>query len=173
MKSHMREIVFNTGPVIALVAATGGLSWLSDLYGRVWIPNEVYSEILAGGYEVPELVALKAAANVVQIQSGLENIPPVLVSELDHGEASVIQTALNRKIETVAIDEKTGRRVARLHGLKVTGSLGILVRARNQGIINNLTLCVSKMRAKGIWISDALVNQALSAVGEPTDQPPP
>lgn len=37
----MPEIVINTGPIIALVAATGSLEWLSQLYTRVWIPQEV------------------------------------------------------------------------------------------------------------------------------------
>jgi len=168
----MREIVINTGPIIALVAATGSLSWMAELYESVWVPHEVHSEILAGGAEVPELAALMGARNVIHIQSALAFIPPVLVRELDRGEASVIQTALDRNIGTVAIDEKAGRRVARLNGLKVTGSLGILVRAKENGLINSLSQCIREMRVKGIWISDALVHQALSAVGELTDQPP-
>lgn len=57
----MREIVINTGPIIALVAATGSLSWLAELYESVWVPHEVHSEILAGGVEVPELAALMGA----------------------------------------------------------------------------------------------------------------
>lgn len=166
----MREIVINTGPVIALVAATGTLSWLSELYGGVWVPHDVHSEILAGGPDVPELEALKGSGNVIRIQPALASTPPVLVRELDRGEASVIHTALERKIETVAIDEKAGRRVARLHGLKVTGSLGILVRARKHGHVNSLAQCIRKMRDKGIWISDELVRQVLSAVDESTDK---
>lgn len=162
----MREIVINTGPVIALGAATGSLSWLAELYGCVWIPHEVHSEIIAGGSDVPELDALKGAGDVIRIQPALASTPPVLVRELDLGEASVIHTALERNIETVAIDEKAGRRVARLHGLKVTGSLGILVRARKQGLVDSLTHCIHEMRAKGIWISDELVRQAIAAVGE-------
>jgi len=89
-----------------------------------------------------------------------------LINELDLGEASVIQTALEKNVTTVAIDEKAGRRVARLNGLNVTGSLGILVKARKLGLLTNLGHCISKMRIKGIWVSDALVRKSLDTVGE-------
>lgn len=49
----MREIVINTGPVIALVAATGSLNWLAALYRIVTIPHEVFAEIDAGGPDNP------------------------------------------------------------------------------------------------------------------------
>lgn len=43
----MRELVINTGPVIALVAATGTLKWLTEIYDTIWVPHEVDVEIRA------------------------------------------------------------------------------------------------------------------------------
>ena len=105
----MREIVINTGPVIALVAATGTLDWLTEIYDAIWVPYEVDTEIRAGGPAAPESAALRGAANVVHILPPLTLISRVLVNELDSGEASVIQTALQKNVSTVAIDEKAGR----------------------------------------------------------------
>ena len=45
----------------------------------------------------------------------------------------IIQLALNQNIQTVVIDEVAGRRIARLNGLSVTGSIGILLRAQREG----------------------------------------
>ena len=56
----MRDIVINTGPVIALVAATDSLEWLTTLYNQVWIPYEVSLEIAAGGSDNAESLALSA-----------------------------------------------------------------------------------------------------------------
>jgi predicted nucleic acid-binding protein len=165
----MREIVINTGPVIALVAAMGSLEWLSQLYECVWIPREVEAEIAAGGSCAPELVAIQTAGDVIKVQSASTPVPRVLINEIDLGEASVIHTALERRIGTVAIDEKAGRRIARLHGLKVTGSIGILVKAKQQGLVASLAHCLQEMRKKGIWISEELIRQALVAVGESVD----
>lgn len=61
----MREIVINTGPIIALVAVTGTLDWLPSLYHRVLIPHEVFEEIEAGGSNNAELLALLAMGEKV------------------------------------------------------------------------------------------------------------
>jgi predicted nucleic acid-binding protein len=61
------------------------------------------------------------------------NISPLLLNSLDLGEAAVIQLAINENIQTVCIDEAAGRRVARLSGLSLTGTIGILLRAKKEG----------------------------------------
>jgi len=84
-----------------------------------------------------------------------------LKNTLDLGEASVIQTALNKNIETVCIDEAAGRRIARLNNLKLTGSLGIIISVINNGKDIDLEKVISTMRNNGIWISDKLKEKAL------------
>lgn len=162
----MREIVVNTGPIIALVAATQSIEWLPSLYDRILIPYEVVLEIEAGGIGNPETLALHGIKELVTIVQQKADLPPALLRELDLGEASVIHAATHHGISTVAIDEKAGRRIARLNGLKVTGSLGILIKARKLGLIDNLTNCISRIQFQGIWISENLAQQALAEVGE-------
>ena len=93
-------------------------------------------------------------------------MPAELARQLDPGEAWVIQSALAQKVETVAIDEKVGRRVARIYGLQVTGSLGILIRARRMGVIPNLETALTRMHDHGLWVTPELRAQALQAVDE-------
>ena len=83
---------------------------------------------------------------------------------LDPGEASVIQSAIDLSITTVAIDEKQGRRLARLHQLQVTGSIGILVKAVRAGFIPDLRACFDRMHLHGIWISQDLQLEALRSL---------
>jgi predicted nucleic acid-binding protein len=165
MKSSTHELVINTGPVIALAAATDSLLWLASLYQEVWMPHEVYEELSVDPI-APESALVLAAESFIHRLPESVGLPISLTHELDRGEASVIHTALARGISTVAIDEKSGRRVARLHGLNVTGSLGILVRARKEGVITSLRENVLRMRAHGIWLSDRLIQRALDEVGE-------
>jgi predicted nucleic acid-binding protein len=90
-----------------------------------------------------------------------QTIAPYLLNTLDRGEASVIQTALDKSIALVAIDEVTGRRVARLASLTVTGSVGILVKARSRKLIGPLADCFTRLRAHGIWLSQGVQAFAL------------
>ena len=70
--------------------------------------------------------------------------------------------ALNEGISLVAIDEQAGRAMARTCGLQVTGSLGILMTAQGLGCPLNLPICIERMRAAGIWVSQALAESVLN-----------
>jgi predicted nucleic acid-binding protein len=159
-----QEIVINTSPIIALVAATGNLRILR-LYERVWVPYQVCQEITAGGSGQLALAEFEAAHWLRKGTQPLQ-IAVDLLNTLDRGEAEVIQMALDRSIMTVAIDEVTGRRIARLNGLSVTGSIGILLRARREGYQFSMREAVDRMRAHGIWLSDRVVAFALTQTGE-------
>lgn len=162
-KSKMPDLVINTGPIIALTAAQGALDCLAELYGQILVPYEVLRELEVGGLDCAEVCAVRRCS-VVQIQPAPVEVPLLLGSQLDRGEAAVIQTALDHRIATVVIDECLGRRMARLHALKVTGSLGILVKAAKAGLIDNIEDCFERMHEKEVWISEALkqkVRQAL------------
>lgn len=101
-----------------------------------------------------------------KMDHGTEGVAPLLKNSLDPGEASVIQLAVNKGVSTVCIDEAVGRRIARLSGLQVTGSLGILIKAKRNGAPVILKDVVAQMRAKGIWLSDSLVQKAYELAGE-------
>jgi len=126
---ELESWVIDTSPILALIAALGDLRVLQQLYSRVIVPLEVCEEIL-----VESAARLGAeefeAANWLEKRSKSMTIQPPLSNLLDKGEASVIQLALNEGIQTVCIDEAVGRRIARLSGLRLTGSIGILIKAK-------------------------------------------
>ena len=85
---------------------------------------------------------------------------------LDTGEASVIQTALDLGIATVCIDEAVGRRIARLNALAVTGSIGILLRARQEGAPISIRTALNNMHRHGIWLGKDVTDAAIKLAGE-------
>jgi predicted nucleic acid-binding protein len=128
--------------------------------------RSLFQEIEAGGTSNSETLALHSIRDSIQIGHEKTDIPSALLRELDLGEASVIHNAQLNGIHTVAIDEKAGRRLARINGLKVTGSLGILLKAKQHGLITNLSDCITRMRQHGIWISTDLVTLSLHQANE-------
>ncbi len=93
-------------------------------------------------------------------------ISPVSVSTLDEGEAAVIQLAVELSIEKVCIDEWRGRRAAVAAGLKVTGSLGLLGRAKRDGLIPSVRPWIEKLKAIGTHYHADLLATFLSSIGE-------
>lgn len=159
------KIVINTGPILALIAGLGHLNVLNSLYKQVIVPYEVCEEVIAGGSSGFGIRAFREAGFLIK-QDKPTTIQPYLRNSLDLGESSVIQTAINKKIQTVCIDEAVGRRMARLNGLTLTGSLGIMIRAKNEGYPFMLREAIKKMQAHGVWLSERIIIFALKQVGE-------
>ena len=158
------RIVLNTGPILALIAATSSLEILRELYREVNVPVPVVNEIMDGKKKFGQREFQKATfINRVYLDTGAKY---TLWDTLDPGEASVIQAAIALKINTVAIDETSGRRIAKLYGLNLTGSLGILLRAKERKLIPSLKEAIEKMKTSGIWLSDSLIARTLEISGE-------
>ena len=155
-----RTVVTNTTPLIALSAATGSLDVLRFLYARVVVPLEVQTELRAAGSQAVGVTAFNEAT-WLDCRPAIVTITPYLANTLDRGEASVIQTAIDLGIPLVCIDETVGRRVARLSGLTLTGSIGILLKAKQLGYDVSMEQAVSRMRQHGIWLSDEVIRFAL------------
>ncbi|MEM7357352.1 MAG: DUF3368 domain-containing protein [Acidobacteriota bacterium] len=91
---------------------------------------------------------------------------PAVLAGLDLGEAAVIQLALDQAIPQVAIDDWKGRRAALAADLRVTGSLGILGRAKLSGLIPSLRPLIERAVERGIRYHPELVQTVLEATGE-------
>jgi predicted nucleic acid-binding protein len=158
-------IVINTSPSLALIAALGDLTLLGSLYQRVVVPHAVQAEVLAAGKEGFGVEAF-IQASFLELQLAPLELAPLLRASLDRGEAEVIATAQALGIGLICIDEVQGRRIARLSGLQVTGSLGILLKLKAMGSLQAIKPCIARMRSQGIWLSGELENQALLLAGE-------
>jgi predicted nucleic acid-binding protein len=161
---HDRVIIVNTTPLIALSAA-GCIEALPLLYERVFVPREVAEEIRAGGAQALGVRELLETPKL-EVQVEHSAIPAYLANALDRGEAAVIATALAKGIRLVCIDETVGRRAARLAGLEITGSIGILIKAKRQGFPVVVRDAIRRMRERGIWLSETVIHVALAAVNE-------
>jgi predicted nucleic acid-binding protein len=112
-------IVLNATPLISL-AAIGRLALLQELFGEVYIPQAVYTEIKAKrafGHDEIE-------ADWIQVKPVQgENYLGLLLNDLDRGEAEAILLAKEMRADALVIDERMGYQIARSQGLMVIGTL--------------------------------------------------
>ncbi len=90
---------------------------------------------------------------------------PVLL-ELDRGEKQTILLARKFSDSTVIIDERLGRRIAEYLGMRVTGTLGILAKARSLGIIPSFYEAAHAMREQGLHYNEGLITRIARHLGE-------
>ncbi len=155
------RLVINTGPLIAL-SRIGCLDVVGRLPLEFLCPDAVRRELdegKAAGYPgiAPEWLTVRKLSSV---------LPGVALAALDAGEAAVIHLALELRVPTVAIDEWKGRRAALAAGLEVTGTLGLLGRAKLQGLVPALEPLIKQAVKEGIRYHPDLVRAVLEAVGE-------
>ena len=163
MPAANEPIVVNTSPLLAL-AACRQLELLRALHSRVVTPEAVITELERGQAKPLALEAERPAWLEV---AALASAPsPLLTAYLDAGEAAVIALAIEQGIRRVVIDERRARMVARTMGLAVVGSVGVLLRAKHEGLITELKPSLEAMQSQGIRLSERLLKFALQEAGE-------
>jgi len=157
-------LISNTGPILAL-SISGHLELIKHLYGGIWVPDAVDCELRQGGRTGIGLSDyLKANWIEVKHQG---KIDPLLLSQLDEGEAAVITLALKSNSKLVLIDERKTRKIARLvYGLNVIGTVRILIDSKKSGMIRNVEEILKIMQENGYWIHDDIIEYALKVAGE-------
>lgn len=100
--------------------------------------------------------------------SRTEVVDALVAGGLHRGESDAV--AMERHADLLLIDERQGRLAAEGLGITVVGSVGILVAARGRGDILAVAPLIQALRASGLWLSDALVAQVLTSVGERPDR---
>ena len=164
MTDKGKGIAVNTSTWIAL-SICGQISLLEKLYSEVYIPYHVKEEIMAGGDQGVGVYELNTCSWVkVEKVADIEKVN--LLYELEKGEAEVIILAKERVIKHVLIDEKVARLQAKVLGLEVIGTLGLLLKAKKKGILRSIKPHVSKLLDNGIWIKKEIVEGILKTAGE-------
>jgi uncharacterized protein len=159
----MHKIVSNTTPLISLLKLSR-LDVLRELYGNIFIPAAVYQEIEAGKHKsyYQDLVKL----GWIKITPVKDKQAVKYFLDLDAGEAETIVLATELHADLVILDEKLGRFYAKHADLKVTGTIGVLIKAKREGLIKELKPMLIELTSKDVWLSDKLISEILMQIGE-------
>lgn len=161
----MHEIISNATPLIAF-ARISQLPLMQKIVSKLLIPEAVAEEISAYASTAPGAIILadEPWIQIEPLQSDTQM--QLLLPTLDRGEAAVIALALERKARLVLIDELTGRKVAESLRLKVSGSVGLLIKAKQPGQIEAVKPLLHAMQKAGIYFSQRFIDAVLKHVGE-------
>ncbi|APW47762.1 DNA-binding protein [Rhodoferax antarcticus] len=156
------KVFSNTTPFIAL-CSVDLLHVLPSIFGEIVVAPSVADECSEGGrILVPDLKKL-SWVSVQPVQTD-RRLPALF--ELDRGERDTLLLAAMVPESLVIVDEKLGRNMAEYMGLRVTGTLGVLAKARVQGLIPSFLKATHGMREQGIFFHEGLMNRIATRVGE-------
>jgi predicted nucleic acid-binding protein len=157
----MDWVVSDSSTLIHL-SSIGKLSLLKSLFGEITIPQAVWKEVVEHGANRPGAAEVAKAFQEGWIKiSTPQNTAFVhlLSRELDHGESQAIALAIEKQASLLLIDESEGRKIASMYKIPKTGVVGILLSAKQQGLIYSLKTELDTLRHKGNFRMDEKLYQ--------------
>lgn len=165
----MAKIITNSTPIISL-SILGKLSLLGELFDDVYVPDAVFHEVVYGkstkSYGCDDLKQLIEAGTFQAIEVKNKRLVNTLYGKLHEGELEVIVGAKELGLQTVLIDERDARILAKTFLLRPIGTVGILLLAKRRGKIKHVKPLLDKLIAEGIFLSESLYSQVLIEAGE-------
>lgn len=159
-------VVANTTHLIGL-ASIQRFDVLNHVFGDIIIAQAVHDEIMnTGGRKktAQHEVSTSAWLHVKSVQDRLA--VDVLLDELDLGEAETIVLAREINADWVVMDEKKGRQKLSQMGINKIGTLGILIKAKEIGLLSILKPELEKLQKNGFSLSQTVIESVLIQAGE-------
>lgn len=161
----MPEItIVNTSPLFYL-HRLGLFELLNKLYGHITVPEAVKKELEEGqiqGEDVPQL----ASYPWIEIRSVSMPRYLRLIADLGPGESEVLALATNHPSALIILDDKLARSIAEMQGFRLTGTAGVLLRAKEKGLVPALKPIIERLLDLDFRLKPDLVKATLELAGE-------
>lgn len=159
-------VVSNTTPLVGL-AVIGRFELLSQLFGKIYISQAVYDEAVVHGREAGGAREEVLSADWIEVTPVQDRLAvQVMLDELDLGEAETIVLAREIAADWVLMDEKKGRRKLNELRLDKVGTAGLLLKAKQLGLLPHIRSDLLKLRQNGFSLSQSVVDSVLRQAGE-------
>jgi predicted nucleic acid-binding protein len=150
----MRKVIVNSTPLIAL-CKVNQLELLRELYTEITIPEAVFQEVTAKNDSVKRKILENGAW--IHVQSVSDTIDRRMYkAKLHDGEVEVMILAQEIKADLVIIDDNAARKTAIYLGLPLTGTVGVLLRAKAEGLVPKVMPIVDNMEQNGLYYGPQL-----------------
>jgi len=150
-------VISNSSPLIALTQI-GRLDLLRRLYTRISIPPAVAREVEPTATKLPGWVLVRKLAHPLQ---------PITVSgSIGPGEREVISLGLELGGALLIVDEQPARRLATSLGLRVIGTVGLLMAGKERGFLAKIRPELDRLLAVRFFMDQDLYDRVIAQAGE-------
>ncbi len=162
----MREpaAIADSGPLIAL-ARINQLTLLSQLFSQIFIPPEVWREVTVKGRGLPGALEVSQVTWFIFQKPDPLSVEPLSIL-VDAGEAEAIALAYTIPNCTILLDDSHARKIAKRLNLKHIGTIGLLLRAKKQGLLETIKPSLQALPKNGIYIRKELIEAVLKEANE-------
>lgn len=157
-------VICNTSPLFYLHRLRH-LDLLQKLYGRIVVPEAIVHELKTGrdrGEDAPDVEVL----HWIEVRS--VSVPDLirLITDLGAGEAQVLALAIEHPGSLVILDDRLAREVAKLRNIRMTGTAGVILKAKQEGHISTVAPLLDRLIQLDFRLSDAVRTSILKLARE-------
>jgi len=149
------EIIISDTSCLILLGKIDELNLLNKISDKVFITTAIKNEY---GKDLPSWITIKEPHD--------NHYQRILEMDLDKGEASAIALSLEMDNSIVIIDDLKGRKVAERLNLRYSGTFGLILRAKQIGIIQSVKPILTKVRKTNFRFSQKLFKLIIEQAGE-------
>lgn len=131
------------------------LSVLREVYSEIYITPEISQEY---GKPLPEWIIVETAED--------KKYQLFLQTQVDIGEASAIALSVEKDDTLVILDDLKARALAKSLGIKFTGTLGVVNKAKELGVLQKVKPLIERLRDTNFRIADNIIADLLKRNGE-------
>ena len=150
-------VISNSSPLIALTQI-GRLDLLRRLHTRISIPPAVAREVAPTVAALPDWVVVQQLAHPLQ--------PSTVSGSIGPGEREVIRLGLELGAALLLLDEQPARRLATSLGLRVIGTVGLLMAAKQRGLLTKIRPELDRLLAVRFFMDQNLYDRVIAQAGE-------
>lgn len=155
-------LIADSSALIAL-AICDGLKLLEPLYGEVFVPEAVYREVAES--DKPESETLRSyLRHRIRMVDTASFVYLDAFADLGETEAMLLYKQLNA--DKLLIDDRRGRKIAKINGIDIIGSLGVLLAAKNAGHLTEIAPSLKQLANSRVFISTELIQAVLELARE-------
>jgi predicted nucleic acid-binding protein len=163
---RVRELAIVDASPLIFLSKVNQLALLKLAAIRVVVPHEVAAEISAKGDEDITARVVRDNADWLHILP-LSPVPSAIQAwDLGAGESAVLAATQQATNAVAVLDDSLGRKCADTFGIKTVGTLGLILIAKQRGLLPIARPMLEQMRLNGMYLADAVIDRALALVGE-------
>lgn len=159
-------IVVSDSTILIGLVKIGKLDLLKETFSKVYIPEEVFKEVVERGKGKPGSKVIKESVWIEPKPVKDKIQVAFLLGSLEKGEAEVLVLARELNADLILLDEKKAGKSAVIAGFEIMGLLGLFILAKNLGLIHEVRPLVDELMIKKFRISDKIIEKTLKKAGE-------
>lgn len=151
----MPNYVISDASVLIVLDKIDHLEILKNIYSDIYTTPEILEEF---GKSLPDWIKISPTSD--------QKYQSLLETQIDPGEASVIALAKEKEDPLLILDDLKARKIAKKLNIRFTGTLGIIIKAKELGFIDKVLPIIQDLIENDFRISDEVVREVLSRSGE-------